>query len=154
MQNIATEIDEAGVYTNYNLERLQKILNYNLSTSALFVLWYFSGLSILLIIVAAIIFSPFILFVLYKEKKSNWIITFGVMVFIPMILVAFFLRSSGYASIGALVVLALVYLFCFVLKFSVNEWIKEERAKEELALKRKLKKEIEDGGGPLHFTKF
>ena len=53
------------------LKKLGKILNYNISTSALFVLSFFGGFMLMAGAVAAILFTFFMLFIFIKLLKEN-----------------------------------------------------------------------------------
>ena len=77
--------------STYHLSKLSQILNYQLSTALLFILWYGGGFSVIILTIAAILFSPYILYVLYLEKKNGWIIFFIIIVLLnsPSILSSF-----------------------------------------------------------------
>ena len=125
-----------------NLSRLSKVLNYQLSTSFLFILWYGGGLTLLAVTIAAILFSPYMLYVLYLEKKNGWIIFFVVLMLLPIIVIFLF------APLVLLFIpLALVYFYYFTLRLVVRDWIQEKKAKRELheqILQSKKKHEEEE----------
>ena len=52
-------------FSTDNLSRLSKILNYQLSTTVLFLLWYGGALTLGIVTIAAILFSPYMLYILY-----------------------------------------------------------------------------------------
>lgn len=110
-----------------NLSRLSKILNYQLSTTVLFLLWYGGSLTLGIVTIAAILFSPYMLYILYLEKKNGWLIFFVVLVLLPIIAITL-------SSVSELlfIPLALVYFYYFLLKFVVRDWIQERNAKREL----------------------
>lgn len=110
-----------------NLNRLSKILNYQLSATVLFLLWYGGILTLGIVTIAAILFSPYMLYLLYLEKKNGWIIFFVVLVLLPTIAITL-------SSILELlfIPLALAYFYYFLLKFVVRDWIQEKNAKREL----------------------
>ncbi len=114
-------------FSTDNLSRLSKILNYQLSTTVLFLLWYGGALTLGIVTIAAILFSPYMLYILYLEKKNGWIIFFVVLVLLPIIAIIL-------SSISELlfIPLALVYFYYFLLKFVVRDWIQERNAKREL----------------------
>ena len=88
------------------------------------------------IVGAAVLATPFILYVLIKEKRRAWIKTFLVMVALPFLL-AFIIAYDNIFSIPWMIVLmAPFYLYCFLLKNTVSEWI-EEYEGQELRKERK-----------------
>jgi len=114
-------------YTIDNLSRLSKVLNYQLSTTLLLILLYAGLLTLLAATIAAILFSPYMLYILYLEKKNGWIIFFVVMVLLPIIVIFLF------APLVLLFIpLALVYFYYFTLRLVVRDWIQEKNAKREL----------------------
>lgn len=124
-----------------NLSKLSKVLNYQLSTTLLFVLWYGGVLTLLTVTIAAILFSPYMLYVLYLEKKNGWITSFVVIVLLPIIGI---ILSPMIELL--FIPLALVYFYYFLLKFVVRDWIQEKNAKYELQkqiLESKKKREEE-----------
>ncbi|MCX6151751.1 MAG: hypothetical protein NTX22_14605 [Ignavibacteriales bacterium] len=112
-----------------NLQNLQRWLNYELSSSVLLFLWWFGSLAGFLMVAAAIIFTPFMLFVLYKERKFGWITTFILMISIPLSLNLITVKDPTFTFIKMLLPLASFYFYCFILRFSVNDWVSEERAR-------------------------
>jgi len=91
---------------------------------------------LIVIIFAAIVFTPFMLYVLYKEEKKGWIISFSIIVLLPLIPISLFYPDL------LLIGLAPFYLFCFLLRMEVKGWLTEMRARNDLIL-QKLKKENE-----------
>ena len=59
-----------------HLEILSFFLNFELSSSVLFALSFFYPVMLFLSIWASILFAPFMLYVLVKEKKFGWITIF------------------------------------------------------------------------------
>ncbi|GJQ40703.1 MAG: hypothetical protein HND39_02130 [Ignavibacteriota bacterium] len=100
-----------------------------------------------LIVGAAVISTLFILYVLIKEKRRAWIIAFLVMVVLPWL----FTYSISFGDIFVvrwmIVLAAPFYLYCYLLKRTIGEWIEEyegqelykERKREET--RRKMKEE-------------
>ncbi|MBU2494681.1 MAG: hypothetical protein KJ571_18825 [Bacteroidetes bacterium] len=127
---------------NYNLIRLKKYLNYEVSGLVLFILSFQVFIFIFLASAAVLIFTPFMLYVLYTEKKKGWLILFIIIVFIPlMVLIVSFIfiefsRPMLFISIG------LFYFYFFLLRFDVNEWVREAGAKNQY-LRDKKKRELE-----------
>ena len=113
-----------------NLGRLSKILNYQLSTVVLYVASFFIPI-LFLAILAAVLFAPYMLFVLFQEKRYGWIIFFIISVLLPLFIDMLIFRTSDVYLILLSFPLALFYFYCFLLRFTVNDWIRERNAKNE-----------------------
>jgi fatty acid desaturase len=90
-----------------------------------------------LIITPPVLFTPFFVYVLLKEKRYGWLTTYFLMVILPgiIILITFW---DDISKIGVLLFLVLpFYLFCFFIKFSVEEWIREYTWEQQLIQQRK-----------------
>jgi hypothetical protein len=86
-----------------------------------------------------VLFTPYILFVLFKEKRFGWIAAYIIMVIIPGVIA---ITVLGYAyGLILLILFAPFYLFCFFIKFSVDEWIREFNWEQQLAKQRKESEE-------------
>ncbi|MEE9430986.1 MAG: hypothetical protein V3V16_08105 [Melioribacteraceae bacterium] len=112
------------IYDFDRVSRLSMILNYQLGTAALFVLTYAGGFTLWLATIAALIFLPYLLFILFKENRNGWIIAFAVVVVIPF-LISFLISLKMGNNFFLIIALAFFYLYCFMLKYSVTDWIKE-----------------------------
>lgn len=119
------------------LEKLGRALNYELSSSLLLIVSYLWPL----LAVAAILFTPFMLFLLSRAGKTGWLVTFGIMVVLPFIAFLIFGRHSGYLGVLLLMPLCFFYLYTFLLRLTVNDWVNELRAKEQYQLESELRKE-------------
>ena len=78
-----------------------------------------------LIVLAAISFTPFILYVLAKEKHYGWMVTFFVMVILPYLIVYPIVKDSILLSPWMIALIIPFFLYCFIIKYAVNEWVKE-----------------------------
>ena len=85
------------------------------------------------------IFTPYILYVLFKEKRYGWIITYFVIVIVPGVL-AITVLGFAYGFI-IFIPFAPFYFFCFLIKFSVDDWIREYNWSQELLEQRKEQEE-------------
>ncbi len=121
------------------LENLYKYLNYEVSSSLLYLGSWFIPMFVPLLFLAAIVFTPYLLFVLYKEEKTGWIIFFVLSTLIPIILLLIFYPAIIMAG------LIPFYLFCFLLRMETKGWITEMRARNNLVL-QKIKKANEGKG--------
>ena len=108
---------------NQNLKRLNYWLKYELSSSALLLLSWLWGITILLSTVAALVFTPFMLYILFQEKKFGWITFFIIIVILPAITVLIFFLHSNYFMFLILIPLVLFYFYCFLLRYTVDDWL-------------------------------
>ena len=129
-------LDTISFNEGYRLKRLQYYLNYGVSTSALFFLSFVAGIFFYLSIAAAVIFTPFMLYVLYTEKKRGWLITFLVMILFPLALAVFTGLSSEVGKMILIITLALFYFYCFLLRFTINDWVQDIDAKQRYQLEK------------------
>lgn len=107
---------------NYNVMRLQQWLDYELSTGMLFFLTYVWGSILLLLIIAAILFTPFMLKVLFEERRCNWITYFLIIVVIPLIVSFLFNSGSTYRVVLQYIPLGTFYFYCFTLRIAIKDW--------------------------------
>jgi|GEM_PF-771171 len=130
-----------------HLETLRYWLKYELSAGLLFLVPWFSAIFLIIIIIAAVIFTPFLLKVLFEEKRTGWIIAFFIMAILPVVTVALFFLfkvNLGLVPFLAFVPLGGFYLFCFLLKISIDDWISEKRAYIERINYKKPEVKFED----------
>jgi hypothetical protein len=111
--------------SNYNLRRLQKYLDYELSTSALVFGSWFWGILLGAALIAAVIFTPLMLKILYEEKKYGWLTTFFIMVILPAIIFYFIDINLMYKSILYFIPIGLFFLYCIMLKWAVRGWVND-----------------------------
>ena len=107
------------------LLRLRLLLKYELLTVILFFLWFLGDIILLTMTFSAAFFIPFLLIVLISERRVKWLITFFIMIIIPLIVSIFLLNDFSYKLILFYVILILFYIYCFVLKFVIPKWIEE-----------------------------
>lgn len=82
-------------------------------------------IAIPLIILAAVLFTPFIIYVLIKERRWGWLIAFFFIAILPFIIS--YLVSYGSISFEAMMLVPFIfyYFYCFLIRLSVNQWIKD-----------------------------
>jgi hypothetical protein len=129
-------LDGMGLYT---LFFLLGIFNFNLSLLGFNVSSV--DMAIYLIAIAAILFSPYILYVLVIEKKIGWIIIFFSMTIFPLIFIYVFFREALFYDALILIPLLLFYFYCYLIKFEVDKWLNEYYWYQE---RMQQKKETED----------
>jgi len=114
---------EIEISKNYNVKRLNQWLNYELSTSVLLLLSWFWGITILLMTITAILFTPFMLKILFQERRYGWIIFFVLIIIIPAICTYFLVKGTTYKFVLELIPLAFFYFYCFILKLTIRDWM-------------------------------
>ncbi len=115
------------------LEKLYKYLNYEISSSPLFIGSLFLPIFVPILFLAAFIFTPYLLYVLYKEGRNGWFLTFILMVLLPVLLLL--VLAVQYFLFALLP----FYFYCFLLRFEAKGWLTEIRARNDFTL-QKIKK--------------
>ncbi|HEY6626563.1 MAG TPA: hypothetical protein VIZ21_06385 [Ignavibacteriaceae bacterium] len=123
------------------LRRFRAILYYELSTAAGFILQSFWPINLYVIIAAAILFTPYMLYVLNKERKYSWIAIFFIMVVLPYPVL--YLIIGDFILLSAWLLLPIIpfYLYCFLIKFDVNDWLSEYNWEQQLIEQRRESEE-------------
>lgn len=104
-----------------------------LSNDPLFVIKLF----LWLIAAAAILFTPYIFYVLIKERKFGWIIIFFVMIIIPLLLVHILFLDALFHDAVIMFPLAFFYLYCYLIKYEVDRWLMDYYSHQEFLLQKK-----------------
>lgn len=94
-----------------------------------------------LIAAAAILFTPYIFYVLVKERKFGWIITFFVMIMIPLLFVHFKFLDALFHDEIILIPLAFFYFYCFLIKYDVDRWLSDYYSHQEYLQQEKERAE-------------
>jgi hypothetical protein len=128
-----------NIYTSEdnNLTRLRKYLNYEVSSSILYFLSFQVFVFIFLAAAAAVIFTPFMLYALFTEKKNGWIVLFIVVVVIPLIALIVLSVMVEFSKPLLFILIGLFYFYCFLLRFEVNDWCREALARNQYLLEKK-----------------
>ena len=143
------------------VDRFRNLLvaNYSLPPAALALIWlsniilsYFKISSPILyflpfiIISPPILFTPFFIYVLFSEKRYGWLTTYILLVMLPAIFLIVSIWGD-FTQIGFIFLLMLpFYTFCFFIKFSVEEWIREYNWEQQLIEQRKEWEEKKEEG--------
>ncbi len=98
-------------------------------------------LFLLLIAVAAILFTPYIFYVLIKERKFGLIITFFVMIIIPLLFVHFKFLDALFHDAIIMIPLAFFYFYCFLIKYDVDRWLRDYYSHQEYLQQEKERAE-------------
>lgn len=123
------------------VRRFRAILFFELSTSVTFFLFSFYPINLYIIIIAAILFTPYMIYVLVKERKYGWIILFFLVVVLPYPVL--YLIIGNYILLPGWMLLPIIpfYFYCFIIKFSVEDWLREYRAEQQLIQQRREEEE-------------
>lgn len=128
--------------TGSGIKKLDYYLNYNLSFTFLLAASYFLSIVTPLLIIAAVVFSCYMLFVLIKNRKFGWISAYFIMIFLPYLFFAFFLPGFYSTGMANSIALGTFFLYCFLLKMTTREWVSAENARRDLYEMRR-KKQLE-----------
>ncbi len=109
---------------NHRLEQLHRWLNFELPGAILFALSFFYTATFYLFLVAAVVFTPFMLKVLFEERRFGWIVTFFLFVVLPGVLLyempppmGAMLRNPN--VLWSTLPIGLYVCYCFLLKLSI-----------------------------------
>lgn len=122
-------MDNSAFQRKERILKLKRYLNYQISGAVLYFISFFALLFLFIAAGAAIVFSVFMLRVLYQENKTGWIVFFFVLVIIPMILFGLLSIWIPAFRLITLFSIGLFYLYFFFLRFEVNEWVREMNIK-------------------------
>ena len=133
-----------------HLRQLNRWLGFQVKTGYLFFLaFFFLGFVYALLFFAAVVFSPFMLWKLYRAGRYNWIGYFFLFVVGPWLLAdqAYSLVSQYLLSYGSL---AIFYLYTWSLKVATSGWIETEVSRELLDYwDRRADEKKHDGAEPI-----
>ena len=96
---------------------------------------------------AAILFTPYIFYVLSKEKKFGWIILFFIMIIIPELIGYLIFKETLAFEAALLIPLAFFYFYCYLIKYEVDKWIgdynwHQERLQQKEEREERIKNEM------------
>lgn len=135
-----------------SVEQFRKILvvGYTLPITAGVILYAISFISsaahvsspafhliIFLIFSPPVLFTPYFIYILFKEKRYGWLVTYILFVVLPGITTVLIIHGGIFEALWMPLLMLPFYLFCFFIKFSVEEWITEYRAEQDLIRQRK-----------------
>lgn len=90
-----------------------------------------------LIVAAAVLFTPYIFYVLIKERKYSWIIIFFIMILIPLLFVHILFLEALFHDAIIMIPLAFFYLYCYLIKYEVDRWLSEYYSHQEYLQQKK-----------------
>ena len=114
------------------LRRLYRLLVYKRLTIFIYGLSWLGPIIVALILaILAILFAPYVIFMLYENGKRGWLLAFAIVVGIPIGLL--FLPTNVYMVRIILLYQPLLafYFYCFVLRYSVADWISDATVEGE-----------------------
>ena len=119
------------------VRRFRAILYTELLTSVALALSYLGPILLYFVIVTAILFTPYMIYVLIKERRYGWIAIFFFMVVFPYPVL--YLILGDYILLPAWMLLPVIpfYLYCFLIKYSVDDWLREYSSEQQLIKQRK-----------------
>lgn len=112
---------EIKVNKNYSIKRLQKWLDYELSTSVLLILQYVHGIAFVFAVIASVIFTPIMLKSLLDEERYGWMIFFAIIVGLPITFLLLVVNSTWF-DIVMYIPLGAFYFYCFLLRLAIKDW--------------------------------
>ena len=94
--------------------------------------YYFVGYGLVLmtLTIFAFVYTPYLIKILIDLKKWNWIITFVIMISVPLMIKLLVIKNYAYKIVWGSVSLFMFYLFCWILKFKVFGWIEKIKNSE------------------------
>ena len=138
---------ESKIINNINVvDRFRNLLiaNYSLPPVALALFWLSNYIlqSIPFIIISPpILFTPYFIYVLLSEERYGWLITYILLVVLPAIFLIVAIWND-FNQLGLIFLLMLpFYLFCFFIKFSVDDWVREYNWEQQLIQQKKEEEE-------------
>ena len=108
---------------NPDLERIDWLLKYELSSSALFMISFFYGAAYYLLLAAVLLFLPYLMFVLYREEKYAWFYSLLIFVVIPGLVTNIFFGNSHWNFVLNYSIIAIFFMHCVLLKWTVPQWM-------------------------------
>jgi len=75
------------------------------------------------ITISAILFSLYILYILFIEKKWKWILSFFIFVVIPFVLTYMIFQQFVFIMMGAFPPILFYGIYCYLLKAEVQSWL-------------------------------
>lgn len=115
-----------------DLQRLHRWLSYELSAPVLLVAWYV--LPVLLVLkIAALAVTPFILRTLYRVQRTGWIVALLLIGGVSTVLLLVPAENVLVGYVLGSLPLVMFYLYCWALRHSIGEWLEEVRFEEQYA---------------------
>lgn len=96
------------------------------------------------ITISAILFSPYILYILFIEKKKKWILSFFIFVAMPFVLTYMIFQQFFFIMMGALPPILFYGIYCHLLKTEVQGWLIRDNSRNRYgSIQARLEAEID-----------
>jgi hypothetical protein len=115
---------------NSRLDRLYGWLDYELSGGLLLLISFFFNFAFFVFLIIAILFTPYMLKILYQERKYGWILSFVLFVMGPSLLLFYLFGDiprlgvynalAGQQMLFSSVTIGLYVIYCYCLKISIR----------------------------------
>jgi hypothetical protein len=106
------------------------------------VIFFPMGIVLPALFLIAIGFSVYIIRSLNELRKKGWIVIYVIVIGIPSLLVAMSDGSGIMASAMWLIPLFIFYLYSWVLRYSITEWLSDLGDEEAFEMEQKHEKKI------------
>lgn len=113
----------------FHLEKIQSILRIEIPAYLLLSLSFFTGIGFFILKIVILLFSPYMVFVLFRLKKFGWITTFCLIVVLPYIFSFIKFSDATLTLLINLFPLLTFLIFTFLLKMVIPDWLEEINAK-------------------------
>jgi len=117
---------EINPSSNYEISRVHKWLDYELSGASLFLLSYIYPLAFMAAAGAALLFTPLLLKMLVEESRYGWLISFVIFVVGPPVFAAFYFENPTVDGVGKFVMIGSFYFYCAIMRLVIPNWYRPE----------------------------
>lgn len=94
--------------------------------------------------ISVILFSPYILYILFIEKKWKWILSFFIFVAIPFVFAYMIFQQFFFSMMGALPPILFYGIYCYLLKKEVQGWLIRDNSRSRYGqIQARIEAEIE-----------
>ena len=101
----------------------------------------FTRILIIIITSTALVFIPYIFFILIKENRKGWIAFLIILVIFPVLFISMIFHLSMFYNMAALFPIFLYTLFCYLLNSQIIEWLSEYYGHQNRLEQKRLKEE-------------
>jgi len=110
-------------FEKYHLQKLDMWLSFEIGSSGLLIAHFILPfvLVFIMIVGAALIFMPIMLFTLYQLRRIGWLIFFVILVTPPILIDLIFVENNVFEWTLRGYALASFYFYCFTLKYFVRD---------------------------------
>ena len=110
-------------FEKHHLQKLDVWLSYEIGSSGLLIAHFILPfvLVFIMIVSAALIFMPIMLFTLYQLRRIGWFISFFIVVTPPLLIDLIFVENNVFEWTLRGFALASFYFYCFTLKYFVRD---------------------------------